>query len=182
MLNTPNIVIIPFLDLPVFKLRYSLAHRIVLRLSPFIFNFLGAFTNKVSNFLAVIASAFILINGSTSHPMASHIWTVIKPAAATKSTIWSKVSVLVHAISFIAPIGKVLAPRSKCPIILVSLVVSYIFCAPWPQFPNDLPPWKLLPLLGGVITGLNFCTLALESELAVCILNFSSPIQLTYFT
>ena len=58
------------------------------------------------------------------------------------------------------------------------LLLSLIFCAPWPQFPNDPPPWKLLPLLlGGVITGLNFCTLALESKLAVCILNFSSPIS-----
>ena len=128
MLNTPNIVIIPFLDLPVFKLRCSLAHRIVSHLSPFIFNFLGAFTNKMSNFLAVIAPAFILINGSTSHTRASHIWTVIKPASATKSAIWSKVSVLVHAISFVTPIGKVLAPRSKCPIIPVSPHVSYILC------------------------------------------------------
>ena len=128
MLNTPNIVIIPFLDLPVFKLRYSLTHKIVLHLYPLIFNFLGAFTNKVSNFLAVIAPVFILINGSTSHPRASHIWTVIKPASGTKSAIWSKVSVLVHAISFVTPIGKVLAPRSKCLIILVSPVVSYILC------------------------------------------------------
>ena len=128
MLNTPNIVIIPFLDLPVFKLRYSLAHRIVSHLPPFIFDFLGAFTNKMSNFLVVIAPAFILINGSTSHSRVSHIWTVIKPASATKSAIWSKVSVLVHAISFFTPIGKFLAPWSKCPIILVSPVVSYILC------------------------------------------------------
>ena len=128
MFNTPNIVIIPFLNLPVFKLRYSLAHRIVLCLSPFIFNFRGAFTNKMSNFLAVIASAFILINSSTSHPRASYIWTVIKPASATKSTVWSKVLVLVHAISFVTPIGKILTPRLECPIILVSSVVSYIPC------------------------------------------------------
>ena len=128
MLNTPNIVIIPFLDLPVFKLRYSLAHRIVSRLSPFIFNFLGAFTNKMSNFLAVIAPAVILINGSTSHPRALYIWTVIKPASATKSSTWSEVLVLIHAISFVTPIGKVLAHRSKCPIILASPVVSYILC------------------------------------------------------
>ena len=128
MLNAPNIVIIPFLDLSVFKLGYSLAHRIVSRLSPLIFNFLGAFTNKVSNFLAVIAPAFILINGSTSHPRASQIWTVIKPASATKSSSLSEVLVLVYAISFVTPIGKVLVPRSICPIILVSPVVSYILC------------------------------------------------------
>ena len=128
MFNTPNIVIIPLLDLPVFKLRYSLAHRIVSCLSPFIFNFLSTFTNKMSNFLAVIASAFILINSSTSHPRASYVWTVIKPAFASKSTIWSKISVLVHAISFVTPIGKILTPRPECPIILVSSVVSYILC------------------------------------------------------
>ena len=98
----PNIVIIPFLDFPVFKLRYSLAHGIVLHFSPFIFNFLGTFTNKVSNFLAVIALAFILINGSTSHPRASHIWTVIKSA-------WSKVSVSCYILPLLVkfwPLGR----------------------------------------------------------------------------
>ena len=128
MFNTPNIIFIPFLDLPVFKPRYSLAHRIVSCLSPFILNFLGAFTDKMSNFLAVIASAFILINSSTSHPRASYIWTVIKPASASESTSWSKVSVLVHDISFVTSIGKILTPRLECPIILVSPVVSYILC------------------------------------------------------
>ena len=128
MSNTPNIVIIPLFYLPVFKLRYSLAHSIVSRLPPFIFNFLSTFTNKMSNFLAVIASAFILINSSTSHPRVLYIWTVIKPASASESTIWSKVSVLVHTISFVSLIGKILTPRLVCPIILVSSVVSYILC------------------------------------------------------
>ena len=128
MFNTPNIVIIPLLDLPVFKLRYSLVHSIVLHLSPFIFNFLSTFTNKMSNFLAVIASAFILINSSTSHPRASYIWTVIKPTSASESTIWSKILALVHAISSVTPIGKILTPRPECPIILVSSVVPYILC------------------------------------------------------
>ena len=128
MFNTPNIVIIPLLDLPVFKLSYSLAHSIVSCLSPFILNFLSTFTNKMSNFLAVIASAFILINSSTSHLRASYIWAVIKPASASESTIWSEVAVLVHAISFVTPIGKILTPRPECPIILVSSVVSDILC------------------------------------------------------
>ena len=128
MFNTPNIVIIPLFYLPVFKLRYSLAHSIVSCLPPFIFNFLSTFTNKMSNFLAVIASAFILINSSTSHPRVLYIWTVIKPASASESTIWSKVLVLVHTISFVSLIGKILTPRRVCPIILVSSVVSYILC------------------------------------------------------
>ena len=128
MFNTPNIVIIPLLDLPVFKLGYSLDHRIVLCLSPFIFDFLSTFTNKMSNFLAVIASAFILINSSTSHPRPSYIWTVIKLASASESIIRSKISVLVHAISSVTPIGKILTPTPECPIILVSSVVSYILC------------------------------------------------------
>ena len=128
MFNTPNIIFIPFLDLPVFKLRYSLTHRIVSCLSPFILNFFGAFTDKMSNFLAVIASTFILINSSTSHPRVSYIWTVIKPASASESTSWSKVLVLVHAISFVTSIGKILTPRLECPIILVSPAVSYILC------------------------------------------------------
>ena len=128
MFNTPNIVIIPLLDLPVFKLRYSLAHRIASPLSPLIFNFLSTFTNKMSNFLTVIASAFILINSSTSHPRASYIWTVIRPTSASESTIWSKVSVLVHTISLVSLIGKILTPRPECSIILVSSVVSYVLC------------------------------------------------------
>ena len=128
MFNTPNIVIIPLLDLPVFKLRCSLAHTVVPHLSPFIFNFLSTFTNKMSNFLAVITSAFILINSSASHPRASYIWAVIKPASASKSTIWSEVSVLIHAISFVTPIWKILTPRPECPIFLVSSVVSCVLC------------------------------------------------------
>ena len=130
MLYTPNIIIIPFLDLPVFKLRYYLAHGIVSCLSSFIFYFLSALTYKVSsNFLAVIASAFVFIDSFTGHSRTLHIWTVIKPTSATKSSTWSEVSVLVHAISFVNPIGKVLTCRSECPIILVSPVVPYILHA-----------------------------------------------------
>ena len=128
MLNTPNIVIIPLLDLPVFKLRYSLAHRVVPGLSPFIFNFLSTLTNKMSNFFAVITSAFILIYSSTSHPRASYIRAVIKPASASESTIWSEVSVLIHAISFVTPIWKILTPRPECPIVLILSVVSWVLC------------------------------------------------------
>ena len=126
MFNTPNIVVISLLDLPVFKLRYSLSHSIVSCLSPFIFYFLSTFTNKMPNFLVVIALAFILINSSTSHPRASYIWAVIKPAS--ESAIWSKVLVLVHTISFVSLIGEILTPRPECPIILVSSVVSYVLC------------------------------------------------------
>ena len=128
MFYTPNIVIIPLLDLPVFKLRYSLTHRVVPHLSPFIFNFLSTFTKKMSNFLAVITSVFILINSSTSHSRASYIRAIIKPASASKSTIWSKVSVLIHAISFFTPIGKILTPRPECPIFLVLSVVPCVLC------------------------------------------------------
>ena len=128
MLYTPNIVIIPLLDLPVFKLRYSLAHRVVPRLSPFVFNFLSTFTNKMSKFLAVMTSSFILINSSTSHPRALYVRAVIKPASASESTIWSEVSIVIHAISFVTPIGKILTPRPECPIVLVSSVVSCVLC------------------------------------------------------
>ena len=122
-------IIIPFPDLPVFKLRYSLAHGIVLCLSSFIFYFRSALIKKVSNFLAVIAPAFVLINSFTGLSRMSHIWTVIKPTSATKSSTWSEILVLVHAISFVSRIGKVLTPRSVCPIILVSPVVPCILCA-----------------------------------------------------
>ena len=128
MLYTPNIVIIPLLDLPVFKLRYSLAHRVVPRLSPFIFNFLITITNKMSKFLAVMTSAFILINNSTSHPRASYVRAVIKPASASESTIWPEISILTHAISFVTPIGEILTPRPECPIVLVLSVVSCVPC------------------------------------------------------
>ena len=128
MLYTPNIVIIPLLDLPVFKLRYSLAHRVVPRLSPFIFNFLITFTDKMSKFLAVMTSAFILIDSSTSHPRVSYVRAVIKPASASESTIWSKISILIHAISFVTPIGEILTPRPECPIVLVPSVVSCVPC------------------------------------------------------
>ena len=128
MLYTPNIVIIPLLDLPVFKLRYPLAHRVVPRLFPFIFPFLSTFTNKMSKFFTVMTSAFVLINHSASHPRASYVGAIIKPASASKSTIWSEVSILIHAISLITSIGKILTPRPECPISLVSSVVSGILC------------------------------------------------------
>ena len=52
------------------------------------------------------------------------------------------------------------------------------FCASWPQFPNDPPPCKLPPLpLGGVISGLYFCSLFLGAAVFSCILYFSSPIS-----
>ena len=128
MFNTPYIIIIPFLDLPVFKLRCSLTHGIISHLSPFIFYFLSALITKVSNFLAVITPAFVLVYSFAGNSRTSHIWTVVKPAPASKSFTWSKVLVFIHTISFVTPIGKVLIPRSECPIIWVSPVVPHILC------------------------------------------------------
>ena len=128
MLNIPYIIIILFLDLPVFKLRCSLTHGIISCLSPFIFYFLSALINKVPNFLAVITPAFVLFYSFAGNSRMSHIWTVVKPAPASKSSTWSKVSVLIHTISFVTPIGKVLTPRLECPIIWGSPVVPYILC------------------------------------------------------
>ena len=125
MFNTPDIVIIPFLDLSVFKLRCSLTHGIISCLSPVIFYFLSALTDKMSNFLAVITSAFVLIYSFTSNSRMLYIWAVIKSAPAPKSYIWFEVSVWVCPISLIAPIIKILTPRSKCAVIWIP---SVVFC------------------------------------------------------
>ena len=82
MFNSPYIIIISFLDLPVFKLRFSLTHRIVSRLSPVIFHFLSALINKMSDFFAVITSAFVLVYHFAGNSRTPYIWAVVKPAPA----------------------------------------------------------------------------------------------------
>ena len=126
MFNTPNIIIIPFSDLPVFKLRCSLTHGIISCLSPVIFYFLSALTDKMSNFFAVITSAFVLIYSFTSNSRMPYIWAVIKSAPAPKSSVWFRVSIWVCPIFLIAPIIKILTPRSECAIILIPSVISCI--------------------------------------------------------
>ena len=131
----------------------------------------------MSNFLAVITSAFVLIYSFTSNSRMLYIWAVIKSAPAPKSYIWFEVSAWVCPISLIAPIIKILTPRSKCAVIWIP---SLVFCilSTLASIPNDQPPQKLPPLLlGGVILGLYFYILVLDSEVAVHILYLSSPIS-----
>ena len=139
MFNTPTIVIIPFLDLPVFKLRCSLIHGIISCLSPFIFYFLSALINKVSNFFAVITPAFVHVYSFAGNSRMSHICTFVKPVPASKPSTWSKVWVFIHTISFVTPISKVLTLCQNVPL-FGFLLLSLTFWTPWPQFPNDPPP------------------------------------------
>ena len=124
----PHVVIIPFLDLQVFKLGCPLTHGTISRLSPVIFHFLCTLVDKMSNFFAVIAPAFVLVHSFAGNPRTLYVWAVVKPALAPKSPTRFKVLVLVCTVSLVTPVIKILTPRSECSIVLILSVDPYILC------------------------------------------------------
>ena len=134
MFNTPYIIVIPFLDLPVLKLRCSLAHGIVSHLSPVIFHFLSALMNKMSNFFAVITSAFVLVHGFAGNSRTlSNL--PLPPNLSPGLKFWFG-----FVWYLLLPLLLKFCPLGLNVPLFWFLQLSLTFCAPWPQFPNDPPP------------------------------------------